>query len=410
MNKSSINKILGFELKIQTRTKSFWIISLIPPIAIVLMFVVNFNSKKSDSILVVNQSGIPEPISKTTYMDVRYIDYGSIDEKEWHKRHDADALVILSKTVNNVVLCDIYEKNILIPQNEQAIITDLKQKLIEKELGFDSAETEKLLNDKIRIQKHITNDNAAISALSMGAVFLLYLVILQFASSILRMTGREKKNKICEILLSSMYSADIMAGKLIAGLLAAFLQIALWAAIGMTVLLLMAEIPLSFIDKDVISAMLSVFGTIPQTQLFFIGVLFIFMLMGGFLLYSILFSIIGAVSNENTNTQQFSLIVTMPLLLTFMYVAKNFHANTFLMKFLSLFPLSSPIAAMASYANENSIVLSALSIGILFITIGFAFYYSCILYEKGSMSGSSKITAKVLFKWLRYGENRNKLK
>lgn len=153
------------------------------------------------------------------------------------------------------------------------------------------------------------------------------------------MTGREKKNKISEILLSAMSPHVIMAGKLVACLLAALLQIIIWCIVGLGLIFLSNKCVLDT-NNHAITSLLQMFSQIPTEQL--VEFLFIYMLylVGGFLLYCILFSLLGAISNENTNTQQFSLIVTIPLLMTFVYVVKDLGGDSQWLTWLSYIPLS----------------------------------------------------------------------
>lgn len=72
MNKLLFFNILKFELTVLTRTKSFWLISLIPPIALILMFVVNYNSGHVDSVLVENHTAMASPIEPTATLQVKY--------------------------------------------------------------------------------------------------------------------------------------------------------------------------------------------------------------------------------------------------------------------------------------------------------------------------------------------------
>lgn len=64
MNRRLFYSILKFELTVLTKTKSFWLISLIPPLALIVMFVVNYNSGHMDSVLVNNQSHLISPSSQ----------------------------------------------------------------------------------------------------------------------------------------------------------------------------------------------------------------------------------------------------------------------------------------------------------------------------------------------------------
>lgn len=387
-------RILRFELMVQTKTKSFWLISLIPPIAMILMFIVNYNSGHIDSVIVDNQTAIDLPLESSSTMTVRY---GS--SLNW-QQEGYDASLLIKESNNGSVLCEIYSKNILLPINQIAIKNSLETRMAEKKLGVNFSNAKLLVRNKIKLENHIVNPRYKLIGISMTAIFLIYLIILQFASSILRMTGREKKNKISEILLSAMSPHVIMAGKLVACLLAALLQIIIWCIVGLGLIFLSNKCVLDT-NNHAITSLLQMFSQIPTEQL--VEFLFIYMLylVGGFLLYCILFSLLGAISNENTNTQQFSLIVTIPLLMTFVYVVKDLGGDSQWLTWLSYIPLSSPIAAIPIMAKEGLSCNICISLIILYFTTFVAFYYVCALYKDGVLASKSKITLKTLIKWVR---------
>lgn len=394
MNRKLFLSILKFELMVQTRTKSFWLVSLIPPVAMILMFIVNHNGGHIDSVLVDNQTSLVQPIKSTETMNVQYGAY-----TEWRKA-GFDVYVRITQTDNDNVLCRISSVNVFQPANQIAIKDNLETKLAENHLGINLSKIKAQESQKVKMEMHIENSRYKLLAISMAAVFLIYLIILQFASSILRLTGREKVNKISEILLSAMPSRVIMAGKLVACLLAAFLQIIMWCIIGTFVILLLSKISIINIDHHAIDSLVQIYASLSRAQVVEFMFTYTLYLIGGFLLYCILFSILGAISNENTNTQQFSLIVTMPLLLTFVYVIQNFGVDSYWLTWLTYLPFSSPIASVPAVAKHGMSLQIVISLSILYATVSMTFYYACILYKKGVLASKSKVTLKTIIRWM----------
>ena len=395
MNKKSLLNILNFELKVQLRTRSFWLISLIPPLAMILVFIVNHSNRPFSRMIVENKTELQKPIADSPLLKVNY---GSC--YDWENR-GYDARIIFTRKSDQKIQCDVLTKGVLLPENQKAILDGISMRLAETRLNINLSKIRTEEQSKIVLIYHSENTNISILGVSLVATFLLYLIILQFSSSIMRMTGREKKNRICEILLSAMSSRDIMAGKLIAGLLAALIQIMLWCIIGVVVISVLDKIPSLMIKKEVFETFMGSLSSLPQDQLITFLIMFILYLVGGFLLYSILFSILGAISNENTNTQQFSLVITMPLLLTFMYVVKNIGSYSSIVEILSYIPLSSPIASFVLFANGGTTLSIVISLVLLYATIVLAFNYSCILYEKGSLAVNNKVTLNMMINWIR---------
>ncbi len=398
MNTKLFLNILKFELMVQTKTKSFWLISLIPPVAMILMFVVNHHSGHTDLVLVDNRTSLIQPIESTGTM---FVQYG--EGSAWHE-NGFDAYVCINQTDDGDVLCSIYSTNVLYPANQAAIKDNLETKMAEARLGVNLSDIKAQESGKLSMEMYIENPRYKLLGISLAAVFLLYLIVLQFASSILRLTGREKMNKICEVLLSAMSARIIMAGKLVACLLAAFMQIVLWCVIGILILFLSDKIALINVDYQDMDAFLQLFSLLPKGQLAGFILLYLLYLTGGFLLYCILFSILGAISNENTNTQQFTLIVTMPLLITFVYVIKDYGGESQWLTWLSYIPLSSPIAAIPIAAKQGLTWQITASLLILYATTFATFQCACVLYKNGVLASKTKVTFSTMVKWVMKGD------
>lgn len=394
MSRNPFLCILQFELNVQMRTRSFWLISLLPPLAMILMYAANFSGGEADSVAVVNRTTLADPIAETRTMSVRYVADSALVANGY------DAIITLEETGDDGVKCIINAKDFILPPNLTAIEDGVKTRMAESRLGVNFADAKAVEGGRLRVEMHSENEGAGLIGLTMPAIFVVYLVILQFASSIIRLMGREKKNKISEILLSAMSSRAIMGGKLAACLVAALLQVCLWCAVGYAIVRVAQTIP-TFAEKvGTLSAIVQGLTLMPADLLLEFAVLFLLLLVGGFWLYTQMFAILGAVSNENTNTQQFSLIVTMPLLITFIYVVKDFGAETPLLSALVYIPFSSPIAAIPFVAKHGLTPQIGISLLILYATAAVAFRYSCVLYEQGTLATKAKVTGKTLLQWM----------
>lgn len=392
MERKLFYSILKFELMHQIRTRTFWLVSLIPPIAMILMFIVNNNSRHVDSVLVNNQTSLFQPIESSETMQVKY----GVN-REW-REEGYNVYICLTQDDVGKVICEIFSTRVLSPATQNTIKDELETKLAESYLGINIAKVKAQESDNIKIKTQIENPRYKLQSLSIIAVFLVYIIVLQFASSILRITGREKMNKICEILVSAMPTHIIMSGKLIACLIAAFLQMIMWCVIGLLLMLVLGWTQNS--NYYIFETLLQIAFSIPKGELIEFIFMYLLYLIGGFLLYCIMFSILGAISNENTNTQQFSLVVTMPLLITYIYVIRNFGESTNLLTCLSFIPFSSPIAALPIVADNGITFQVVVSLLILYATIFIMFYYACILYKAGVLAGKSKVTIKTIIHWL----------
>lgn len=111
--------------------------------------------------------------------------------------------------------------------------------------------------------------------------FLLWSLILTGASILLNSVMEEKSNKILEVLLSSASATEVLTGKVLGVALVTLTMLAGWAILGAGGLIAFGR---SDIGADILSAMM-------QGGLIFYFVLF---MIGGYLMYAVLFAAIGA--------------------------------------------------------------------------------------------------------------------
>lgn len=406
MNNSITNifTIVGFELSTQMRTKSFWLLSLLPPIAFILMFLANVKTPQIDRVGVINKTPLSLTRDYQSNLEIKSLSVDIDPEDYLAKHNDIDAVIYLFKDKGDKTNCWIYSKKVLLPSNIEFIDNLIKEQIISMQLG-SSYNRAKLFVSENLVVKHISTNRTKISLFTNGlsaiAVFITYFTILQFASSIQRSISREKKNKISEILLSAITGREIIAGKLFSGLVLTFTQIVLWVVSGISFILLLSEFSVVTIDPNFLNDVYSNFRLIPQKQLVIMSCVFILSLIGGHLLYSLLFTLLAASSNENTNTNQYALVITVPLLITFVYVFRNPMLIDSIFQFLLYFPLSSPIALLPGIVKGLSIGGAMTSLLILYASIGITLYYSSRIYENGVMNRSSKISLRTFYAWLR---------
>ena len=111
--------------------------------------------------------------------------------------------------------------------------------------------------------------------------FLLWSLIITGASILLNSVMEEKSNKILEVLLSSASATEVLTGKVLGVALVTLSMLAGWALLGAGGLIAFGK---SDIGADILSAMMDG-GLI---------VYFILYMIGGYLMYAVLFAAIGA--------------------------------------------------------------------------------------------------------------------
>lgn len=379
--KKIINLFL-FEIKNQLQTKSFWILALLPPLALIAVFWVNSYNTISNKVIILNQTDIPLVVETNKNLNV----IKTTSAINLNNKEDIDAVISISRS-DGKINCIISQNKLLSQENISYIKKSIRDSYVHFLLSKTYSTIERRSDSEICFTDIYSNvETTYLTSLATIVIIILYIVILQFSSSILRMIGKEKKNKISEVLLTALDERDIILSKLFAGLLVAIIQIIFWL-IGALVIAYICD---CFIKTTILINISDIWNTfisnVSTSLIINYLIVTLIMFTGGYLLYSSIFAIIGAVSKENTNTQQFSIIATLPLLLTFVFVSKNLNSSSAMIDFLSIFPLSSPIALLAKITYVWSWTDIMASIILLCLSDIILIYITSNLYKFGTVS------------------------
>ena len=130
---------------------------------------------------------------------------------------------------------------------------------------------------------------------------------------------------------------------------------------------------------------------------------FVFYFLTGYLLYASLFAAIGSAVDNETETQQFMMPVTIPIILGFVVAMGTMqNPESSLSFWFSIIPLTSPIVMMARIPFDVPAWEIALSMGLMLITIIGAVWMAAKIYRTGILMYGKKTTYKELWKWMKY--------
>ena len=174
-------------------------------------------------------------------------------------------------------------------------------------------------------------DAARLARMAVPGVFALLLVmsLMTSASYLLQGVVEEKENRVIEIILSSVAPRDLLFGKLLGLGAAGLLQLFVWVSVASFATSLLAAAAMAILDW----------------KLFLFCFLFF---VGGFLMVGSLMTGTGALGTNSRETQQYSAIWTLCLVLppavTWMLILDE--PNTWMARALGWFPLTGPITMM----------------------------------------------------------------
>ena len=277
---------------------------------------------------------------------------------------------------------------------------------------------------------------------SMVLAMALYMFIALFSGMVMSSVIEEKTSRVVEVLVSSVKSTELMFGKIIGVALVALTQFLLWIVLtgviigivggiigmdkitgtlsqnqvetmpGMTSMndamgnTLSMEQLQALTDTTAVAegptgmeAVLGTLGSLNYTQLI---VSFLLFFLFGYLLYASLFAAIGSAVENEADTQQLQLPVTIPLLLGFFIAFYAFRApESTIVWWGSMIPFTSPIVMLARLPFGVPMWELILSIGLLVLTFFACAWASAKIYKVGILMYGKKSTFKDLWKWLK---------
>jgi ABC-2 type transport system permease protein len=259
--------------------------------------------------------------------------------------------------------------------------------------------------------------------------FIIYFFIFMCAQQVLRGVLEEKTNRIIEVLISSIKPMQLMLGKIIGVALVGLTQFVLWVVLTLflilgvqvaapnlhtsdteiaqtTVQTPLTESTLSSIDAQAFLTQGSLFEQIQNYFNFSFSALllcFLFYFIFGYLIYASLYAAVGSAVDAETDSQQFLLPVTIPILLTIiMIVPISESPNGALALWMSMIPLTSPVAMMIRLPAGVPLyeLLTSMSLCVVFFFC--CVWFASRVYRIGILMYGKKTSWKDIAKWLKY--------
>jgi ABC-2 type transport system permease protein len=132
--------------------------------------------------------------------------------------------------------------------------------------------------------------------------------------------------------------------------------------------------------------------------------LFLFYFLGGYLLYSAMMAAVGSAVDNDTDTQQFIVPITFPLILGYIASFILFsNPNSPIGFWLSIIPFTSPIVMLVRIPFNNVEIWElALSMSLLVIAFVGMVWLAAKVYRTGILMYGKKPTLREMIKWIKY--------
>ena len=408
--------IIFREYLTKVRNKSFLLMTLLSPLAVVVLSLVigyltqvNSNTKRHIQVLDLSGSFVKafEADAGITYSYTSEGDLSTL-QKQSQKQGDYGLLYIDTQATH----FEFFSEDTPSPTFLEKI-----QGKVEKALFFRNLQRENINPSQIdkaqeRVKISLTNFSGDKSSETAGwlklifgsmAGYLLMIFIVVYGNMIMRSVIEEKVNRIVEVIISSVPARTLLLGKIIGTSLVGITQFAIWLLLGGALLSflpsLQGSVPAT-VDSHMLSDFITEVNTLPLGKL---SVCFLLYFIGGYLVYSAFYAMIGAAVDSETDTQQFLLPVLIPLILAIYVgiftVIEAPHGTVSVI--FSYIPLTSSVVMLMRIPFGVSWGELLLSLGLLYAFFFLSIWVAARIYRVGILSYGKKPSYKELFKWLR---------
>jgi ABC-2 type transport system permease protein len=276
-------------------------------------------------------------------------------------------------------------------------------------------------------------------ALAYLGGFLMYMLVFIFGAQVMRGVIEEKTSRVVEVIISSVKPVQLMMGKIVGIALVGLTQFLIWiilTGVSVTVLkstvLQKSNVSISqTVSQNLMSPTASqnlmspsvntdtvqqVSNLSPQQAEFYrlfdsamnqnwplIIFSFVFYFLTGYLLYASIFAAIGSAVDNETETQQFMLPVTIPIIFALLVAMGTMrNPESPLAFWCSLIPLTSPIVMMARIPFGVPYWQLGLSMILMVVTFIAFVWMAAKIYRTGILMYGKKTSWKEMWKWLKY--------
>ena len=466
MNFKKLGIIIQREYLNKVKKKSFLLITFLAPVLFagiaILPSVIMLGAKEeAKQVGVIDRSGIVMPFltdNEVTHFQDLGPDASPEAIKADFSASGVDILLTISEldTVGRTVSADCYSEKPLGMDTGEMIesrINDAVEAYRIESYGIDNLEEIMAgVKSDVKLRSYTIDESGKESisesgiymALSMILGMALYMFIALFSGMVMSSVIEEKSSRVVEVLMSSVKATELMFGKIIGVALVALTQFLLW--ILLTLMLIgvaggilgkdklmgmLGDDPatemVGQMDEDVnlpagmdlngalaaatdttgvaagepsgMEVVMSTLGNINLGQILFA---FLFFFVFGYLLYASLFAAIGSAVENEGDSSQLQIPVTIPLLLAFFIAIYAFKApDSSLVFWGSMIPFTSPIVMLARIPFGVATWELVLSMALLVLTFVVCAWASAKIYKVGILMYGKKSTFKDLWKWLR---------
>lgn len=440
----NIGIVIGREYTTRVKKKSFLLITFLAPVLFAAMCIlpslIMLGAKEeSKKVAVIDGSGIVVPWLEDNET-VRYfvLEGSNVDSVKAglaESGYDAVLSVSALDVETRNISADIFSLKPLGIDLTQNIGNRLDKALEDYRIASYNIEgLEQIMKDvkadvKLRSYtltddgKEKVSESGVYMAVSMVLGMVIYIFIVMFGAMVMSSVIEEKSSRVVEVLISSVKATELMFGKIIGIALVALTQFLLWIVLTVAIVGVVGAvagpslmgsvnpdemIQMSGVDMEQIASMAEpseftvILSSLANMHIGQIIICFFLFFIFGYMLYASLFAAIGSAVENEGDSNQLQLPVTVPILLGFFIALYAFKApDSALVFWGSIIPFTSPIVMLARLPFGVPAWELVLSIGILVGTFVACAWLSAKIYRVGVLMFGTKPTWKDLWKWIK---------
>lgn len=395
-----------------------------------------FSSSEMRNVTVVDQTGLYREVfvdnEEYTYT---YLDTETTSEQMRNDETPYAYIVITDNLLDNPNAMTIYSHRQITAGFESMTENNMEEFLHEAKLAtFDIPGLQQIIDESdvqinmssIRFDEEGETQTSAglATAIGMISTFVIYMFLFAYGGMVMSSVMQEKTNRIVEVMVSSVKPFELMMGKIISVGLVGLTQIGIWVLliVGLGIGASFAfGIPLFMNNEELLAQaqnmsgaamaggaaidpdMLDIAQTLSGINFTQIIVCLILYFIGGYVIYASLFAAIGSAVDNETDSNQFLMPITLIIIFAFyvgLFSAEDPEGG--MAWWCSMIPFTSPIVMMVRIPFGVAVWELILSFAILFASaIGMTWLASRI-YRVGILLYGKKPSYKELFKWIKY--------
>jgi ABC-2 type transport system permease protein len=441
MGKTSL--IIKREYLSRVKKKSFIIMTILGPLLMAGLFIatiwLTLSNDEKQNVLIVDEVQLFSQLPSSSNVNFDYTIQPIEEAKAAFHGSDYTAMLYIPSNIlhSNTAMLFFKKQPGFVAQ--KYIESKVESKI--EDIKLIGSNIDKDAYRQVKTNIHLSNisfkelgkeEEASKEAGFVGFIFaiIIYMFIFLYGVQVMRGVIEEKTSRIVEVIISSVKPFQLMLGKIIGVALVGLTQFILWVILTAGIVAgvqaymmkdgqysqeqmvhpsqMSAQMLQETVSNDNTPKLDSneVMALLERINFPYMLGMFLFFFLGGYLLYSAMFAAIGAAVDSESDTQQFMMPVTLPLIFAFIVAQFSMqNPEGAAATWFSIIPFTSPVVMMVRIASVPFDALKwDLIASMVLLILGFlgTTWFAAKIYRTGILMYGKKVNYKELWKWLFY--------